>query len=102
MLTWIGLFLIICLLGPVMVYVTGGARLWGDWQTASQAPTDQAPDAQWFGAQPWLLREVRGAAAEVIIAALPRVVASDPYADCYRVWPGPNSNTLVNPNVPER
>jgi Protein of unknown function (DUF3750) len=57
--------------------------------------SDRAPDAQWFGANPWLLRDVRGTAAEAIIAALPRVVASYPYADGYHVWPGPNSNTFT-------
>ena len=57
--------------------------------------SDRAPDAQWFGANPRLLRDVRGAAAEAIIAALPGVVASYPYTDHYHIWPGPNSNTFT-------
>ena len=57
--------------------------------------SDRAPDAQWFGANPWLLRDVRGTTAEAIIAALPSVVDSYPYTDCYHVWPGPNSNTFT-------
>lgn len=56
---------------------------------------DHAPDAQWFGAAPWLLRDVRGADAEAIIAALPEAVASYPYPRHYRPWPGPNSNTFI-------
>lgn len=56
---------------------------------------DRAPDAQWFGADPWLLRDVRGADAETIIAALPTAVASYPYSKYYRPWPGPNSNTFT-------
>ena len=170
---WLILLLLMFFLGPVLVYVTGGARLRGDWSTASHAPTglapdpasvheavvqvyaarafawrgvfsvhtwvavkptnaerytryevigwrlyrglspvsvssDRAPDAQWFGANPWLLREVRGTAAEAIIAALPSVVASYPYTDAIvsglapivtpsqPIWPGtcPNSAWL--------
>ena len=158
--TWLILLLVVFFLGPALMYLTGGARLRGDWRTASQAPTglapdpvyvreavvqvyaarafawrgafsvhtwmavkptnaaqytryevigwrvyrglsavsvssDRAPDAQWFGASPWLLRDVRGPAAEAIIAALPDVVAAYPYTDRYRIWPGPNSNTFT-------
>jgi hypothetical protein len=158
--TWLIFLLLVFFLGPALVYVTGGARLRGDWRTASQASvglapdplrvreavvhvyaaraaawrgvfsvhtwvavkpanaerytryevigwrlyrglspvsvsSDRAPDAQWFGAHPWLLREVRGTAAEAVIAALPSVVASYPYANRYAVWPGPNSNTFT-------
>ena len=157
---WLILILLILFLGPVLVYLTGGARLRGDWSTASHASTglapdpvqvpeavvqvyaarafawrgafsvhtwvavkpahaerytryevigwrfyrglspvsassDRAPDAQWFGANPWLLRDVQGAAAEALIAALPALVASYPYTDRYKVWPGPNSNTFT-------
>jgi hypothetical protein len=158
--TWLILVLLLFFLGPLLVYMTGGARLRGDWRMASHEPAglapdptsvreavvhvyaarafawrgafsvhtwvavkpanterytryevigwrvyrglspvsvsgDRAPDAQWFGANPWLLREVRGTAAEAIIAALPSMVASYPYADRYAVWPGPNSNTFT-------
>jgi hypothetical protein len=158
--TWLGLFLLVFFLGPVLVYVTGGVRLRGDWRMASHTPTglapdpacvreavvqvyaarafawrgafsvhtwvavkpanaeqymryevigwrlyrglspisvssDRAADAQWFGANPRLLRDVRGAAAEAIITLLPSVVASYPYTDRYKVWPGPNSNTFT-------
>jgi hypothetical protein len=55
----------------------------------------RAPDAQWFGADPWLLRDIRGVEAAAIIAALPEAVASYPYPDRYRPWPGPNSNTFI-------
>lgn len=157
---WLILLLLVFFLGPALVYVTGGARLRGDWRVASHEPTglapdpasvreavvqvyaarafawrgvfsvhtwvavkpadaerytryevigwrlyrglspvsvssDRAPDAQWFGANPWLLRDVRGEAAEAIIAALPSVAASYPYADRYDAWPGPNSNTFT-------
>ena len=53
------------------------------------------PDAEWFGAPPRLIRELRGPEAAAAIARLPQAVAAYPYASEYRVWPGPNSNTFV-------
>jgi hypothetical protein len=55
----------------------------------------RAPDGEWFGAAPQLIRDLRGAAAEAVIARLPQAVASYPYAGIYRAWPGPNSNTFI-------
>ena len=55
----------------------------------------QAPDAEWFSAAPRLVRDLRGAAAEAVIAKLAAAVASYPHADTYRAWPGPNSNTFL-------
>ncbi|MBP2229524.1 hypothetical protein J2847_002823 [Azospirillum agricola] len=59
------------------------------------AVSNRDPDGRWFGAQPVVLAELRGAAAA---AAIPRIAAaagSYPYAGEYRVWPGPNSNTFA-------
>lgn len=55
----------------------------------------RAPDAEWFGAAPRLVSDVRGAAAEAIIGKLPQAVADYPYATSYSAWPGPNSNTFL-------
>jgi hypothetical protein len=55
----------------------------------------RAPDAEWFGSPPRLVRDVRGADAEAIIARLPQAVASYPYPGTYAAWPGPNSNTFL-------
>ncbi len=55
----------------------------------------RAPDAEWYGAEPRIIRELRGADAEAVIAGLPRAVASYPYPDTYSAWPGPNSNTFL-------
>jgi hypothetical protein len=55
----------------------------------------RAPDAEWFGATPIKIRDVRGAVAEAVIARLPEAVAAYPYPDTYTAWPGPNSNTFV-------
>jgi hypothetical protein len=52
------------------------------------------PDAEWYGAAPVLIGDVRGADAEAVIAELP--AAADRYAyTSYSVWPGPNSNTFI-------
>jgi hypothetical protein len=54
----------------------------------------RAPDAEWYGAAPLLLRDLRGAQAESVIARLADVASAYPF-DSYRAWPGPNSNTFV-------
>lgn len=55
---------------------------------------DLAPDAEWYGAAPFLVRDIRGAQAEAIAAKLDDVAKRYPY-ETYRAWPGPNSNTFV-------
>src|SRR5512132_2661938 len=53
-----------------------------------------APDAEWYGAAPVLIGDLRGAQAEAVIAKLEPV--ADAYAaTSYHAWPGPNSNTFV-------
>lgn len=54
-----------------------------------------APDAQWYGATPRLLVDLRGEAAARAIPRIEAAVASYPHANTYRTWPGPNSNTFV-------
>lgn len=54
-----------------------------------------APDAEWYGAAPALTRDLRGAAAEAVIAKLPQAIASYAFGTSYRAWPGPNSNTFL-------
>jgi hypothetical protein len=55
----------------------------------------RAPDAEWYGSAARLIREVRGADADAVIAKLQNAVGSYPYASSYSAWPGPNSNTFV-------
>lgn len=55
----------------------------------------RAPDAEWYGAAPELIRDLRGADAAAVIAKLDAATASYPYADRYTAWPGPNSNTFI-------
>jgi len=55
----------------------------------------RAPDAEWYGATPRLIRDVRGAQAQTVIDKLGRAVSDYPHANTYSAWPGPNSNTFV-------
>ncbi|MFM2129136.1 MAG: hypothetical protein RL477_682 [Pseudomonadota bacterium] len=54
-----------------------------------------APDRHWYGARPELIADVRGSRAAAAIEKIKAAVASYPYPDSYRTWPGPNSNTFV-------
>ncbi len=61
------------------------------------------PDRHWFGARPEILAELRGDDARAAITAIEAAVASYPYKNEYRTWPGPNSNTFtahIARNVP--
>lgn len=65
---------------------------------------EDIPDRYWYGAEPQLIDDVRGAAAELAIPKIKEAAASYAYAGTYRVWPGPNSNTFISHiirNVPE-
>ena len=62
------------------------------------------PDRMWYGRKPHILQTLRGETAENAIPKIEKAVESYPYADEYRLWPGPNSNTFVAHiirNVPE-
>ncbi len=67
----------------------------GGGRSVVSVSSQRAPDAEWYGKPPRLLRDLRGAQAEAVIARLDRAVADYPYPTTYRVWPGPNSNTFV-------
>jgi hypothetical protein len=56
---------------------------------------DGPPDAEWYGAAPRLIDDIRGARAEAVIARLPVAAASYRYPTTYTAWPGPNSNTFT-------
>ena len=61
-------------------------------------------DNYWFGNRPERLVDLRGEAADALIARVEAAVASYPYPTSYRTWPGPNSNTFtawVGRSVPE-
>ena len=84
------------------VYEVIGWRL--RWNDTAVSVRSRAPDARWFGNEPELLADVRGAAAEPLIPRIERAVQSYPFPGEYRAWPGPNSNTFtawVTRAVPE-
>jgi hypothetical protein len=49
------------------------------------------PDNYWFGARPQILLDRRGAGIDEMIAQVRAAVASYPYPNTYRPWPGPNA-----------
>jgi len=53
------------------------------------------PDQCWMGSPARLILDVRGDKAEHAIAGIQKAVADYPFADRYRLWPGPNSNTFT-------
>ena len=53
------------------------------------------PDGFWYGERPQLLVDHRGEGVDVMIGEVEAAIASYPYADTYRVYPGPNSNTFL-------
>jgi len=57
--------------------------------------TEGNPDGDWFGSEPVLLHERRGAEAERIIDAIHQAALRYPYAKEYVMWPGPNSNSFI-------
>lgn len=75
------------------VYEVNGWRL--RRSGSSVVSSNRAPDGRWFGNVPELLADLRGDHVDAIIERLERAATDYPYADQYRVWPGPNSNTFT-------
>lgn len=55
----------------------------------------RAPDGYWYGNRPELLAQARGPEVDALIERIEAAVRRYPYAQTYRVWPGPNSNTFT-------
>ncbi|HEY5719255.1 MAG TPA: DUF3750 domain-containing protein [Gammaproteobacteria bacterium] len=66
----------------------------GNGRSVVRSYADQ-PDRRWYGAEPELLLDLRGARAAALIPRLEAAVAAYPHATEYTLWPGPNSNTFV-------
>lgn len=68
------------------------------WREKSGLPVvrieQDVPDRYWYGAKPDLLLDVRGEKAERLIPQLINAARDYPWANEYRVFPGPNSNTF--------
>ena len=67
----------------------------GGGRSVVSISNERAPDSEWYGAAPRVIRELRGDAADAVISKLARAVADYPYAQTYSAWPGPNSNTFL-------
>jgi len=69
---------------------------WRSYRGLSVVSISNRPaDGRWFGATPKLLADIRGQGVDAVIARIDAAAKSYPYADQYRVWPGPNSNTFT-------
>jgi hypothetical protein len=53
------------------------------------------PDGYWYGAEPAVMAEYRGAGVDQLIDRIEAAVETYPFKDQYRSWPGPNSNTFL-------
>jgi len=65
------------------------------WDDTAVSIRSREPDGRWFGNEPELLADKRGAAAEALISRIDKAAKSYPYAQEYSAWPGPNSNTFT-------
>jgi len=75
------------------VYEVIGWRL--RYQDTALVISHRDPDGRWFGAEPELYAEKRGAGVDELIERIDKAAHAYPYAGEYGVWPGPNSNTFT-------
>jgi hypothetical protein len=75
------------------VYEVIGWRL--RYSDSALAIRERGPDERWFGAEPELLADKRGAGVDKLIERIDAAARTYPYAAEYGVWPGPNSNTFT-------
>jgi hypothetical protein len=62
------------------------------------------PDRRWFGSDPKIIVDLRGAGVDDVIQRIDAAAKRYPFANEYTLWPGPNSNTFtafVGREVPE-
>ena len=76
------------------VYEVIGGRL--RWSDSAVVVRTRDPDGRWFGAEPELYAEKRGAGVDELIKRIDKAARDYPVAGQYTVWPGPNSNTFTS------
>jgi hypothetical protein len=76
------------------VYEVIGWRL--RWSDSAVVVRTREPDGRWFGAEPELYAEKRGAGVDELIKRIDKAAREYPFAKEYTVWPGPNSNTFTS------
>lgn len=57
--------------------------------------SEKEPDQRWFGAEPEIIADKRGAGVDDMITRIDAAARAYPHARTYTVWPGPNSNTFT-------
>lgn len=75
------------------VYEVIGWRL--RWSDSAVVVRHRQPDAPWFGSAVELYADKRGPGVDALIQRVAAAARNYPYANTYRLWPGPNSNTFV-------
>ena len=66
------------------------------WRGNAVVQRDYAlPDGLWYGARPRMLVDHRGDGVDAMISAIEMAIKNYPYAETYRSYPGPNSNTFL-------
>ena len=66
------------------------------WRGTNVVQRDYAlPDGLWYGARPHLLVDQRGREVDKLIGEVEAAIASYPFPDEYKAYPGPNSNTFI-------
>ena len=75
------------------VYEVIGWRL--RWTESAVVARNRDPDGRWFGSEPELYADKRGAGVDELILRIEKAVHDYPYARQYTTWPGPNSNTFT-------
>ncbi len=66
--------------------------------------SEGVPAQKWFGSEPILLLDQRGDKARDLIDKIDQAARLYPFADTYKMWPGPNSNSFtawIGLKVPE-
>ncbi len=78
------------------------------WQRYQGKPVRRiatdVPDRRWYGAEPKILYELRGEAAQQAAGKIHEAAMNYPYPNRYLAYPGPNSNTFTQwiiQSVPE-
>ena len=57
--------------------------------------SEGVPDRFWYGSEPRLLVDLRGAEAEAAIPRIEDASSCYPFPDSYTLYPGPNSNSYI-------
>ncbi len=77
-------------------YTVYQVTAWNLYRRGSSVSAERdIPDRYWYGKRPQLLQSLKGKKAQQAIPLIEKAVKEYPFADHYRLWPGPNSNTFI-------